>query len=124
MVALRATKDKVPGSTTAGDVRRRENITRFRREVWKYYRAHGRTTLPWRKTKDPYKILVSEIMLQQTQVTPGLVKYKEFLETFPNVRTLAKAPLSEVLKVWSGLGYNRRGKYLHDAAKIVVQEYN
>ncbi len=62
-------------------------------------------------------------MLQQTQVPRVIEKYKEFLKKFPTVRALAKAPLSDVLKIWSGLGYNRRGKYLHDAAKIIVGEY-
>ena len=95
-------------------------IPEFRKSVWKYYRAHGRHDLAWRKTSDPYRIMVSEMMLQQTQVPRVIEKYKEFLKTFPNVRALAKAPLSDVLRVWSGLGYNRRGKYLHDAAKAIV----
>ncbi len=101
----------------------RSNIAGFRRSVWNYYRAHGRHDLPWRRTRDPYKILVSEIMLQQTQVPRVLEKYKNFLIQFPTVRALATAPLSAVLKAWSGLGYNRRGKYLHDAAKVIVAEY-
>jgi len=88
--------------------------------VWKYWKEHGRHDLPWRKTKDPYRVLVSEVMLQQTQVPRVIEKYKEFLKKFPTVRALAKASLSDVLKVWSGLGYNRRGKYLHDAAKEIV----
>ncbi len=95
-------------------------VLKFRRTVWEYYKKHGRHNLPWRKTKDPYRILVSEIMLQQTQVSRVIRKYKEFLKTFPTVHALAKAPLSDVLKVWSGLGYNRRGKYLHDAAQEIV----
>ena len=95
----------------------------FRRAVWEYYRSNGRHDLAWRKTKNPYRILVSEVMLQQTQVLRVIEKYNEFLRAFPTVRALAKAPLSSVLKVWSGLGYNRRGKYLHDAAKIIVGGY-
>lgn len=95
----------------------------FRRAVWAHYRKAGRHDLPWRKTRDPYKILVSEVMLQQTQVSRVLPKYKEFLKQFPTVRALAKALLSDVLKVWSGLGYNRRGKYLHEAAKVVVHDF-
>jgi len=79
--------------------------------------------LPWRQTRDPYKILVSEVMLQQTQVSRVEGKYREFLKAFPNVRALAKAPLVEVLKVWSGLGYNRRAKFLHDAAKDIVLKH-
>jgi A/G-specific adenine glycosylase len=67
--------------------------------------------------------MVSEVMLQQTQVSRVIEKYKEFLKAFPNVRALAKAPLSNVLKVWSGMGYNRRAKYLLDAAKIIVEKH-
>ena len=96
----------------------------FRSTVWKYWKVHGRHDLPWRKTKDPYRILVSEVMLQQTQVLRVIEKHKEFLKKFPTVRALAKASLSDVLKVWSGLGYNRRGKYLHDAAKQIVEVGN
>src|SRR3989344_2286243 len=98
-------------------------ISTFRRTVWSYWKKHGRHDLPWRKTKDPYRILVSEVMLQQTQVSRVKEKYKELLKAFPSVRVLAEAKLSDVLKVWSGLGYNRRGKYLHDAAKVVVSKF-
>ncbi len=79
--------------------------------------------MPWRNTSDPYKILVSEVMLQQTQVDRVRTKYNEFLKKFPNVKALASAPLGDVLRVWSGLGYNRRAKYLHECAKKVVSEY-
>src|SRR3989338_9636687 len=99
-------------------------IRKFRRKVWEYWKKNGRHDLPWRKTKDPYRILVSEVMLQQTQVPRVTEKYKEFLKKFPTVRALAKAPLSDVLKGWSGLGYNRRAKYLHDAAKQMSLFYN
>ena len=85
----------------------------------KFYKANRRA-LPWRKTRDPYKILVSEVMLQQTQVERVVPKYNAFLKEFPTVSTLAKAPLSKVLSQWSGLGYNRRGKFLHEAAKVIV----
>ena len=97
------------------------DIKSFQKEVWAYYRAHGRYNLPWRKTRDPYKILVSEVMLQQTQVPRVLEKYKEFLDAFPTVQECARAPLAHILKIWNGLGYNRRGKYLHDAAKKIVK---
>lgn len=80
----------------------------------------GYRDMPWRNTKDPYYILVSEIMLQQTQVDRVRTKYAEFLEKFPTVEVLSKAPLGEVLRLWSGLGYNRRAKYLHECAKKVV----
>lgn len=91
--------------------------------VYAYYREHGRHTLPWRKTTNPYRILVSEVMLQQTQVDRVIPYYKAFLKRFPTVRALAAAPLRDVLVVWQGLGYNRRAKMLHDAAKEVVSRY-
>ncbi len=100
-----------------------KHIKEFRKKVWNYYEDHGRHDLRWRKTKDPYKILVSEVMLQQTQVPRVLVKYKEFLEAFPTMQDLARSNLTMVLKVWNGLGYNRRGKYLHDVAKVLVEKY-
>ena len=90
---------------------------KFRKVVWAYWREHGRHDLPWRKTSDPYKILVSEVMLQQTQVERVIPFYKEFVKKFPTARKLAEAPLSEVLRAWQGLGYNRRAKMLHQAAK-------
>jgi A/G-specific adenine glycosylase len=100
-----------------------ERIRGFRRLVWNYWEKNGRHDLPWRKTTDPYRILVSEMMLQQTQVSRVIEKYKSFVKRFPTVRALAKAPLSEVLKEWSGLGYNRRAKYLHNAAmKLAVHQ--
>jgi len=98
-------------------------IQRFQKEVWTHYKAHGRHDLPWRKVRDPYKILVSEVMLQQTQVSRVIEKYKEFLRVFPTVYVLSHATLRDVLKEWSGLGYNRRGKYLHDAAKAIDGGY-
>lgn len=105
-----------------------DTITQFRQTVWDYYHDHGRHALPWRQPEtsgdfDPYKILVSELMLQQTQVTRVLPKYAEFLEAFPSFEALAQAPLGAVLRVWSGLGYNRRAKFLHLAAQAVVAQY-
>lgn len=91
--------------------------------VWKYYESNGRHDLPWRHTTDPYKILVSEIMLQQTQVLRVLPKYKKFLKAFPNTKKLAEASLGDVLRVWQGLGYNRRAKFLKQAAEVVTNEY-
>jgi A/G-specific adenine glycosylase len=79
--------------------------------------------MPWRDTRDPYRILVSELMLQQTQVARVMEKYPAFMRKFPTVRSLARAPLGEVLVLWSGLGYNRRAKYLHLLAKEVVRSY-
>ena len=104
-----------------------DNVTikKFCYEVLRYYAKHGRHDLPWRQPErngrfDPYKILVSELMLQQTQVSRVIPKYHEFLQEFPNVTMLAKAPLGQVITTWSGLGYNRRAKYLHEAAKQIA----
>lgn len=99
------------------------DTSRFKKTIWGYYKTHGRHNLPWRKTKDPYKILVSEVMLQQTQVSRVIEKYKSFLKKFPTVEALAKAPLKDVLLEWQGLGYNRRAKYLKLCAEKVVSEY-
>lgn len=98
----------------------------FRETVWDYYRNHGRD-LPWREPEtdghfDPYKIMVSEVMLQQTQVQRVIPKYQEFLRQFPDIQALSRAPLAAVLMVWSGLGYNRRAKFLHQTAKQIMSE--
>ena len=100
-----------------------KEFEKFRKTVWDYYKEHARHDLPWRKTTDPYKIMVSEVMLQQTQVPRVMEKYKEFLAAFPTVDSLAESKLADVLKVWSGMGYNRRGKYLRDAAIEIVEKY-
>jgi A/G-specific adenine glycosylase len=97
--------------------------TQFVKTVWDFYQTNGRHDLPWRKTKDPYKIVVSELMLQQTQVSRVLPKYKEFLKLFPTVQKLAAASLGDVLRAWQGLGYNRRAKFLWQAAQTVVDEH-
>src|SRR4051812_32817996 len=93
------------------------------REAKRFYRSRGRSHLPWRNTKDPYKIMVSEVMLQQTQVERVVPFYNAFIKRFPNVAILAKADLLEVLQLWQGLGYNRRGKMLRDAARMIVGDY-
>lgn len=98
-------------------------IAQFRKTVWAYWKKEGRHNLPWRKTRNPYRILVSEVMLQQTQVPRVIENYEEFLRAFPTARALSKASLADVLKIWSGLGYNRRAKYLHDAAKAIVERH-
>lgn len=98
-------------------------IRAFRSAVLKHYKAQGRHALPWRESSDPYRILVSEVMLQQTQVERVIPYFTEWLQVFPDVRALAKAPLSKVLRLWQGLGYNRRAKMLHEAAKAVVKVY-
>jgi A/G-specific adenine glycosylase len=97
-------------------------IKTFRKEVLGYFKKYGRE-LPWRKTSDPYHILVSEIMLQQTQVDRVIDKYKEFIRAFPDFRSLSRAPLTQVYSVWQGLGYNRRALALKNIASAVVNEY-
>jgi A/G-specific adenine glycosylase len=98
------------------------NTTEFQEVVWEKARELYRD-MPWRRDTQPYFVLVSEIMLQQTQVDRVIPKFNEFITTFPSVEVLAQAPLSEVLKLWSGLGYNRRAKFLHEAAKKVVHDF-
>lgn len=98
----------------------------FLETVWNFYHSHGRYDLPWRMpeadgTFDPYKVMVSEIMLQQTQVPRVMPKYTAFLTRFPDARRLASAELGDVLRVWQGLGYNRRAKFLWQAAQQVVE---
>lgn len=94
----------------------------FRRIVYRYYKREGRHTLPWRATHDAYSVLVSELMLQQTQVPRVLPKYEAFMKQFPTVESLARADLGSVLVLWQGLGYNRRAKHLHSAARAIVAE--
>jgi len=98
-------------------------ISVFQQKIWDFYKKNKRA-FAWRETTDPYKILLSEIMLQQTQTTRVKEKYKEFLEKFPTVKDLASASLENVLKTWIGMGYNRRARYLYDAAKMVTIKYN
>lgn len=98
------------------------NTTQFRRQILAHYR-HNHRDFPWRRTRDPYRILVSEIMLQQSQTDRVIPFYKNFLRRFPSFQTLAAAPLRDVLRAWSGLGYNRRALYLKHAAEIVVRDF-
>ena len=98
-------------------------IRTFQELIYEHYRTDGRT-LPWRETDDPYRILVSEIMLQQTQVERVIGKYSAFVTVFPDFRSLAQAPLQEILAVWQGLGYNRRAIALKKIAELVVTTYN
>ena len=99
-----------------------KEISKLLRELKAFYKKEGRDHLPWRKTRDPYKILVSEVMLQQTQVDRVVGYYKRWIKKFPTAKALSKAKLSGVLKEWQGLGYNRRAKFLHEAAKIITEE--
>ena len=97
-------------------------VRAFRKKIYNYYDTQGRD-LPWRKRVPPYRVLVSEIMLQQTQVDRVIEKYKEFLSAFPDFKTLAKASLPKLLKIWSGMGYNRRALSLRKLAQVVVAEH-
>jgi len=99
------------------------NPTDFQELLWEEARTRYRD-MPWRRDTQPYYVLVSEIMLQQTQVDRVIPKFEAFIAAFPTVEALAAAPLSEVLKLWSGLGYNRRAKFLHEAAKKIATEFN
>jgi A/G-specific adenine glycosylase len=115
-----ATGDASSDRTVGNDV---ERIERVRSGLLTWF-ARNRRDLPWRKTRDPYRVLVSEIMLQQTQVDRVVPYYEAFLERFPDERALAAAPTSEVIRLWKGLGYNRRAVNLQRTARAVVEEHN
>ena len=97
-------------------------MRRFQRRLLAWYRRHGRD-LPWRRTRVPYRVLVSEIMLQQTQVDRVIPKYREFLRTYPTLRALAAAPVEQVRRLWYPLGYNIRPLRLHAIACESVARY-
>ena len=92
----------------------------FQKIIWEFYKTNKRT-FPWRATKDPYEIMVSELMLQQTQTQRVVPKYLTWLQYFPTIAALAEAKLPLVLENWSGLGYNRRAKFLWETAKFVTR---
>lgn len=92
------------------------------RDLRAFWRAGARSHLPWRATQDPYRVLVSEIMLQQTQVERVVPYYSAFIKKYPTASALAGTPLSEVLSAWQGLGYNRRARYLWASAKIITKD--
>lgn len=94
------------------------DVRRFRRDLLRWY-GKNRRDLPWRRTRDPYRIWVSEVMLQQTRVNVVLERYPQFLRRFPTLRKLARARLAAVLAAWSGLGYYRRARALHRTARII-----
>ena len=95
---------------------------KFRRRLLSWYRRHGRD-LPWRRTRDPYAILVSEFMLQQTQVATVIPYYHKWLRRFPDFASLARASENEVLRAWQGLGYYARARNLHATAKTVMDRH-
>jgi len=104
------------------DETQKVRLARIRDGLLSWFREHARD-LPWRRTRDPYAILVSEVMLQQTQVDRVLPYYTRFLERFPTVEDLANAATSDVIRIWSGLGYNRRAVNLQRAARAIVDEH-
>lgn len=99
------------------------DILDFRRALLSWFEKYGRD-LPWRRTRDPYRIWVSEVMLQQTRVNTVIPYYRDFIDRFPDIRALATADLAEVLKCWEGLGYYARARNLHDAARNIVAKMN
>jgi len=100
-----------------------KEITEFQKKILTFAKSNYRE-FPWRNTINPYEILVSEVMLQQTQTERVVSKYNAWLQVFPDVQSLAKASLKEVLTYWNGLGYNRRARFLQQAAQIIVKEYD
>jgi A/G-specific adenine glycosylase len=97
-------------------------VDRFRQQIYRFFADHGRQ-MPWRETSDPYHILVSEIMLQQTPVERVALKYEPFISIFPDVASLAQAPLREIMAKWQGLGYNRRALVLQRLAQRLLTEF-
>ena len=93
----------------------------FAQQVLDWYQRFGRKTLPWQLEKTPYKVWLSEVMLQQTQVATVIPYFERFMARFPTVTDLAAAPLDEVLHLWTGLGYYARARNLHKAAKQIVE---
>lgn len=98
------------------------SLSEFRSMVWNYYYENGRE-FPWRETREHYPVFLSEIMLQQTQTARVLPKYRAFLEQFPDFLSLSQASLPDVLALWTGLGYNRRAKFLLESARIIIRDY-
>jgi A/G-specific adenine glycosylase len=96
----------------------------FAARIVSWQRLHGRHGLPWQESADPYRVWLSEIMLQQTQVATVIDYYERFLKRFPTVQALAQAPIDDVLALWSGLGYYARARHLHACAQTVVQQFN
>jgi A/G-specific adenine glycosylase len=113
----------LPGQSRFRDPPGDETIAAFRKQVLSFYERHGRHDMLWRHTDDPYRIIVSEIMLQQTQVERVAVKYPVFIATFPDAAALARAPQSAVIAAWQGMGYNRRAIALKKCAEKITDEY-
>lgn len=99
-------------------------MNEFIQTVYDYYEANGRKNLPWRIDRTPFNAFLSEVMLQQTQVPRVIEKFNLFKEHFSSFEELADASQSDIVKLWQGLGYNRRALYLHRAAKMIVEDFN
>ncbi len=99
-------------------------MSSFAQKLVKWHQNYGRRGLPWQGVRDPYKVWLSEIMLQQTQVATVIDRYQLFLSKFPTVNALAQAPLDDVMALWAGLGYYTRARNLHACAKIIASEFN
>ncbi|MDE2588049.1 MAG: A/G-specific adenine glycosylase [Patescibacteria group bacterium] len=99
-----------------------QKIAAFQKHILDWYNVHKRD-LPWRQTRDPYKILVSEVMSQQTQISRVIPKYEAWIAAFPTMQSVATAQVRDVLTLWSGLGYNRRALYLQKCAQVIVRDY-
>src|SRR3989344_8575568 len=100
----------------------KNRIEKFQKIVWDFYKKNKRN-FPWRETKDPYHILVSEIMLQQTQASRVVIFYERWINRFPTIKSLAGAKFSEIYPFWQGLGYNRRAQALQKTAQKAVAEF-
>ena len=120
---MSATPDEACQDGYAADTARWSHRATAWARLLEWYAREGRASLPWRHTRDPYAILVSEVMLQQTQVERVLPKYRAFLARFPTLAALAAAPRAEVIQEWAGLGYNSRAVRLHEIARQAVERY-
>ena len=96
-------------------------MSSFARRLLAWHARHGRHDLPWQRPRTPYRVWVSEIMLQQTQVATALPYFERFMARFPTLPSLAAAELDAVLAAWSGLGYYRRARFLHRAARAAIE---
>ena len=116
-------RSSTTATTTSSALPPPDTLARLRRALARWYRANGRHDLPWRLTRDPYAVLVSEVMLQQTQVERVRPRYEAWLARWPDAASLAAAPAAAVIREWSGLGYNRRAVNLQRAAREALERF-
>ncbi|MDQ6619995.1 MAG: A/G-specific adenine glycosylase [Pseudomonadota bacterium] len=116
-------RQKRVSESAAAEGLRTQHPPAFSARLVAWHAREGRHDLPWQRTRDPYRIWLSEVMLQQTQVSTVVQYYDHFLQSFPDVTALASAPIEDVLRLWSGLGYYRRAQHLHQAAMVIVREH-